>query len=92
VGKNLKIYNLEFHFVLLGVDFVNCGYNFGVLGDPESSNESIRKKRGERENILFCISGDEEQPEQELKRQSGGIYIIYIKVQIDRTATMVLFT
>ena len=53
MGKNLKIYNLEFHFVLLGVDFVNCGYNFGVLGDPESSNESIRKKGGEGKTYSF---------------------------------------
>ena len=30
--------------VLLSIDFVNCGYNFGILGDAESSNESIRKK------------------------------------------------
>jgi hypothetical protein len=51
---------------LLGIDFVNCGYNFG---DAESSNKSIRKKRGERENVLFCIFSDEEQLEQELKRK-----------------------
>jgi hypothetical protein len=52
---------------LLGIDFVNCGYNFGILGDAESSNASISKKGGERENVLFCIFGDEEQLEQELK-------------------------
>ena len=65
MGKNLKIYNLlvyipcEFHFVLLGIDFVNCEYNFGVLGDAESSNESIRKKGGKGK----CIFSDEEQLE-----------------------------
>ena len=53
MGKNLKIYNLEFHFVLLGVDFVNCGYNFGVLGDPESSKESIRTKGGKGKTYSF---------------------------------------
>jgi hypothetical protein len=44
---------------LLGIDFVNCGYNFGVLGDAESSNERIRKKGGKGK----CIFGDEEQLE-----------------------------
>ena len=54
---------------MLGIDLVNCGYNFGILGDAESSNESIRKK-GERENVLFCIFC-KEQLEQELKRKRG---------------------
>ena len=72
---------------MLGIDLVNCGYNFGVLGDAELSNKSIRK-RGERENILFCIFSDEEQLEQELKRKRGKyIYIYILKVQIDRAAT-----
>jgi hypothetical protein len=55
---------------LLGIDFVNCEYNFGVLGDAESSNESIRKKGGKGKTYSFAYS-DEEQLEQELKRKRG---------------------
>jgi hypothetical protein len=41
---------------LLGIDFVNCGYNFGVLGDAESSNKSIRKKGGKGKMYSFAYS------------------------------------
>ena len=41
---------------MLGIDFVNCGYNFGVLGDAESSNKSIRKKGGKGKTYSFAYS------------------------------------
>jgi hypothetical protein len=44
---------------LLGIDFVNCGYNFSILGGAELLNESIRKKGGKGK----CIFGDKEQLE-----------------------------
>jgi hypothetical protein len=34
----------------------------------------LKKKRGGRENVLFCIFGDEERLEQELKRKRENIY------------------
>ena len=40
---------------MLGIDFVNCEYNFGVLGDAESSNESIRKNGGKGKHTLLHI-------------------------------------
>jgi len=58
---------------LLGIDFVNCEYNFGVLGD--ASNKSIRKKGGKGKTYSFAYS-DEEQLEQELKRKRGEKIII----------------
>jgi hypothetical protein len=61
---------------LLGIDFVNCEYNFGVLGDAESSNESIRTKGGKGKMYSFAYS-DEEQLEQELKRKRGEKIYIY---------------
>ena len=41
---------------MLGIDFVNCGYNFGILGDAESGNESIRKKGGKGKMYSFAYS------------------------------------
>jgi hypothetical protein len=72
---------------LLGIDFVNCGYNFGVLGDAESSNESIRKK-GERENAYSVMKNNLNKSlrEKEVEKKRK----IYIKVQIDRAAASTL--
>ena len=40
---------------MLGIDLVNCGYNFGVLGDAELSKERLRKKGGKGKCTLLHI-------------------------------------
>jgi len=60
---------------LLSIDFVNCGYNFGVLGDAESSNESIRKKRGEGKTYSFAYSVMKNNLNKSLREKEVEIYI-----------------
>ena len=76
---------------MLDIDFVNCGYNFGVLGDAESSNESIRKKGGKGKTYSFAYSVMKNNlkslREKEVEKKKN-IYIKYIKVQIDRAFKM----
>jgi hypothetical protein len=73
---------------LLGIDFVNCGYNFGVLGDAESSNESIRKKGGKGKTYSFAYSVMKNNLNKSLREKEVEKKEIYIKVQIDRAFKM----
>ena len=72
---------------MLGIDFVNCGYNFGVLGDAELSNESIGKEGGEGKTYSFAYSVMKNNLNKSLREKEVEIYI-YIKVQIDRAFKM----
>jgi hypothetical protein len=76
VGKNLKIYSLlvycvNFIFYCSALTLLTVGtiLAYSVI---QIEQQELKKKREGRENILFCIFGDEEQLEQELKRKRGG--------------------
>ena len=73
---------------MLCIDFVNCGYNFGVLGDAELSNESIRRKGGKGKMYSFAYSVMKNNLNKSLReKKRWKKKNIYIKVQIDRAAT-----
>ena len=70
---------------MLGIDFVNCGYSFGILGDAESSNESIRKKGGKGKMYSFAYSV----MKNNLNKSLGGKEVkkyIYIYIYIYKSA------